>query len=98
MATRVIIQQSNAKHKRFVAKFPNQTTHFGLKGGETYLEHGDDKTKHNYLKRHRVNENWGDYTSAGSLARNILWNKRTLKASINNLNSKQDKYKFVYKH
>ena len=38
MATRVIIQQSNAKHKRLVAKFPNQTTHFALKGGEMYLE------------------------------------------------------------
>ena len=29
---------SNDNNKRLVAKFPIQTTHVGLKGGETYLE------------------------------------------------------------
>tara|TARA_Y100000816_G_C25986173_1_gene515060 strand:+ start:375 stop:668 length:294 start_codon:yes stop_codon:yes gene_type:complete len=95
--TEVYIQKSKAKDKRLMAKFPNKTTHFGLKGGNTYLEHGDDKTKDNYLKRHKVRENWADYTSAGSLSKNILWNKKTMKSSINDLNSKQNKYKFVYK-
>jgi hypothetical protein len=40
------------------------------------------KRKQAYLDRHRTNENWNDYMSAGSLSRWTLWNKKTLSASI----------------
>ena len=56
--------------------------HFGQKGGSTYIDHKDDQKKENYLKRHRVNENWKDPTTAGALSRWILWNLKTLSASI----------------
>ena len=36
--SQVSTQISNDKNKHLVAKFPNQTTHFALKGGEMYLE------------------------------------------------------------
>jgi hypothetical protein len=35
------------------------------------------------LKRHQEKEDWEDFTSPGALARWILWNKPTLKASYN---------------
>ena len=47
-----------------------------------YTIHKDKKRKERYMKRHKVNENWNDPTTSGSLSRYILWNKPTLKASI----------------
>ena len=35
-----------------------------------------------YLARHGATEDWRDPTTAATLARYILWNKPTLKASI----------------
>ena len=55
---------------------------FGQKGSSTYLDHGDDDKKDAYLKRHKPNESWNEPTTAGALSRWILWNKKTLSASI----------------
>ena len=44
--------------------------------------HDEDARKKRYLDRHRKRENWNDFKSAGSLSRYILWNKKTLDASI----------------
>lgn len=60
----------------------HKEVHFGSKGSSTYLDNQDDEKKKNYLARHKVRENWNDPTSRGSLAKNILWNKKTLSASI----------------
>ena len=88
------IKPSSRKEKRYVAEFceckgeskckseERKKTHFGYKGGSTYIDHKDDKKKDAYIARHKVNENWNDATSAGALARFILWNKKTLSASI----------------
>jgi hypothetical protein len=57
--------------------------HFGAKGSSTYIDHQDEKKKDAYIARHRVNENFNNPMTAGSLARFILWNKTTLSASIN---------------
>jgi len=59
-----------------------KTTHFGAIGYEDYTGHQDLQRKMNYLERHEKKENWNDYMSSGSLARFILWNKPTIKASI----------------
>jgi len=55
---------------------------FGQKGSSTYIDHKDDTKKENYIKRHKVNEDWTKPTTAGALSRFILWNKKTLKDSI----------------
>ena len=47
-----------------------------------YTIHNEDARKKRYLDRHRKRENWNDFKSAGSLSRYILWNKKTLDASI----------------
>ena len=58
------------------------TRHFGQKGSSTYLDHGDEKKKDAYIARHKVNENFNDPVTPGALSRWILWNKKTLSASI----------------
>jgi hypothetical protein len=85
---KVTISDSTNRKKRFMAIFTDdkgkkvKTTHFGLKGGSTFIDHKDETKKKNYLARHKVRENWNDYMSAGSLARFLLWNQPTLTESI----------------
>lgn len=84
----VDIKKSTNKEKKLMAVFFNnekqkiKTTHFGASGYSDFTKHKDEERKKRYLERHKKNENWNDYTSAGSLSRYILWNKPTLKASI----------------
>ena len=85
---KVVIKKSTNKDKKYMAIFYDgekkvKTTHFGASGYTDFIKSGgDEKKKKAYLDRHRVNENWNDYTSAGSLSRWILWNKKSLSASI----------------
>lgn len=51
---------------------------------EDFTTHGDEKRKQLYLARHRKNEDWNNFLTAGSLSRYLLWNKPTLKESIKN--------------
>lgn len=72
------IKPSTRKDKRFMAIFKNGTvTHFGAKGGTTYIDVGDKAKRSAYIARHRVNENWKDGYSAGALSRFILWGDYT---------------------
>ena len=87
---KVEIGKSKRNDKGLVAVFFDddgnkvKTTHFGLNNPKfgTFIDHKDKEKKENYLKRHRVREDWDDYQSAGSLSRHILWNKPTLQKSI----------------
>ena len=38
--------------------------------------------KASYIRRHEKNENWNNPLTAGALSRFILWNKKSLNASI----------------
>ena len=74
----ISLEKSNKPNKKLVIKFsdPNLIIHFGSKYSSTYLDHYD-KVKHsNYLRRHKVNENW-DQVNAGSLSAYILWGPST---------------------
>jgi hypothetical protein len=85
---RVVIKKSTNKDKKMMAIFYDgekkiKTTHFGASGYTDFIKSGgDEKKKKAYLDRHRTNENWNDYMTPGSLSRWILWNKKTLSASI----------------
>jgi hypothetical protein len=71
------IKPSTRKDKRFMAVFKNgKIIHFGSKNGSTYTDHHDKKKRENYLKRHRVNEDWTKINPA-SLSRFILWGDYT---------------------
>jgi hypothetical protein len=60
----------------------HKVVHFGQKGSSTYPDHKDDEKKKNYLSRHKENESWNEPTTPGALSRWILWNKKSLSASI----------------
>ena len=83
---RVVIKRSTKDTKKYMAIFYEgkkkvKTTHFGAAGMSDYTKHRDDARKQRYLNRHRTNENWSNYMSAGALSRWILWNKKTLRDS-----------------
>ena len=60
-----------------------KTVHFGLKSGNTYLEHKNTKTKDAWVARHSVTGDWTKPDTASSLAYHLLWNKPSLSASFN---------------
>ena len=78
----VIIKLSTRKTKKFMAVFSDgRIIHFGQKGSSVFYDHKDENKKMNYIKRHRVNEDWSKIGPA-SLSRYILWNKKSLSESI----------------
>jgi hypothetical protein len=85
----VNIKPSTSQGKKMMAIFYDEakkkvkTTHFGAVGYDDYTGHQDLQHKMNYLSRHKKKEEWADYMTSGSLSRWILWNKPTLKESIN---------------
>ena len=84
----VSIGKSTRAGKKMMAIFYDEakkkikTTHFGQEGASDYTQHGEIQRKMNYIARHKEREDWTDYMSSGSLSRFILWNKPTIKASI----------------
>jgi hypothetical protein len=70
----ISLEKSNKPNKKLVITFtePNLTIHFGSKNSSTFLDHHDKVKRSNYLKRHKVNENWNQ-VNAGSLSAYILW-------------------------
>lgn len=63
-------------------------TDFGASGMEDYTIHHDKERRQRYWDRHRKDLETGDYTRAGFLSWYILWNKKTLKASIADFKSR----------
>ena len=85
--THVVISRSDKADKKLKAVFhkPNgrtKTTHFGGKHYSDYTIHNDRKRMERYNNRHRTNENWNKFMSAGALSKWILWNKPSLKGSF----------------
>jgi len=72
----MLIKPSTRKDKRFMAEIGDKTIHFGAKNGQTYVDHKDKIKRENYLKRHKVNEDWSKI-NAGSLSAIILWGNST---------------------
>ena len=70
----ISFKKSPKKDKKYVMIFrnPTRTIHFGSKTSKTFVESGSEEKKKNYLKRHRVNEDWTKI-NAGSASRFILW-------------------------
>ena len=49
-----------------------KTSHFGSKNTTTFIEGASKNKRENYIKRHKVRDDW-DKINAGSLSRFILW-------------------------
>ena len=87
MTTEVIIKKSNTKGKKYDAVIKdNKKVSFGATGYSDFTKHKDEERKDRYKARHKVNQDWKDYNTAGFWAKNILWNKPTIEASVRDTN------------
>ena len=75
----ISLEKSNKPNKKLVITFsePKLSIHFGSKNSSTYLDHHDKVKRSNYLKRHQVNEDWGNPISRGALSMWLLWGPTT---------------------
>jgi len=82
-----LVKANDGIHK-FVATVSNakgeHKVRFGAKGYSDYTKHKDDARKQRYIIRHRTRENWTKtgILTAGFWSRWVLWNQKTLSASI----------------
>lgn len=89
--------------KRFVATFVipverkgkgtrgRRLVRFGSAGGSTYIDHGNDRLRRNYLARHGApasREDWDDPYTPGALSRWILWEAPSLDAAVETYRSR----------
>ena len=96
--TEIVISKSSNKNKKYDARIDGRKTiSFGAAGMSDYTIHKDDERKQRYLDRHRKNENWADYNTAGFYAKNLLWNKKTLSESIKDTNTRFENLKIKLK-
>lgn len=58
-----------------VLKNPDQIIDFGQKGSKTYIDHGNEKKRSDYIARHGK-EDWTKL-NPGSASRFILWGNST---------------------
>lgn len=64
---------------------PKKTIKFGDAKYEDYTIHKNKIRKQDYIERHKTRENWEDPMTKGFWARWLLWNKTTIKKSIQNI-------------
>jgi hypothetical protein len=85
------IKKSPKKNKKYVATFSRngriKQTHFGAKGYQNYggvgkERHLSEARKKRYIQRHKGKENWNDPTTAGSLSRWVLWDKKSFSEGV----------------
>ena len=72
-----------------------KTIKFGANGYEDFTIHKDINRKKRYITRHIKNEDFDDPYTAGFWATNLLWNKPTIKQSIDDIESKYDIIVFI---
>ena len=85
----IVITKSKTKDKKYDAIIDGKKTiHFGAKGYSDFTIHKDEERKDRYINRHKKTENWNDPKTAGFYAKNILWNKKSVKASVKDTNKR----------
>ena len=97
--TEVIIKKSKNPKKKYDAILNGKkTVSFGSSQYSDFTKHKDEDRKRNYIARHKPNQDWKDHTTAGFWAKNILWNKPTIEASVRDTNQKFPKLNIKMKH
>ena len=87
----IVIAPSTKKNKKYDARIDGaKTVSCGEKGASDYTKHKNPDRKEAYLARYKKNENWGvsGVKTAGWMNKHVLWNKPTLKTSIDDINKK----------
>ena len=82
----ISIKKANSNSKKLTAIFEingkTKKIHFGAKGMSDFTKHKDISRRNRYIKRHLKDLNTKNPIRAGYLSMFILWNKKSLKASI----------------
>jgi ABC-type Zn uptake system ZnuABC Zn-binding protein ZnuA len=85
----VVLTKSKKKDKKYDAVIDGKKTiSFGQAGASDDTKHKDVEIKDIYITRHKNPENWNDPKTAGFYAKNILWNKPSIRASIEDTNKR----------
>jgi hypothetical protein len=80
------LYNSNRKTKKYMVITPDgYKVHFGASGYEDYTIHKDNERKNRYIQRHKKNEDWNNTYTPGFWALHLLWNKPTIKESIEDI-------------
>ena len=93
------ISPSTRADKKFQAVVDDQKTiNFGSKSASDFTLDEEKAHKEKYEKRHKKREGWTDPKTAGFYAKNILWNKHTIQASIKDTNQRFKGLSITYKN
>ena len=87
----IVISSSTNKNKKFDAVIDGKKKiSFGASGYSDFTKHKNTDRKEAYIARHKKNENHGisGVKTAGFWSANALWNKPTLKESIDDINKR----------
>ena len=87
----VVVTKSKKPDKKYNARIDgSKTVRFGQKGASDFTKHKNTYRKERYIDRHKKNEDWTKTgaKSAGFYNKHVLWNKPTLKASIDDMNKR----------
>ena len=95
----VVIQKSKKADKKFDAIIDGKKTiPFGSKMHSDFTLHKDEARKQRYINRHEKRENFQDPKTAGFYSRWLLWNKPTLKSSVDDLNKRYKNISFILRN
>ena len=100
MVMEVVIKKSSKKDKKLDAIIDGKkTVSFGAKKYSDYTLHKDPERKQRYIDRHKKNEHWtlSGIKTPGFYAKHVLWNKPTLKSSVDDLNKKYKSFNVTLK-
>ena len=87
----VVITKSKKHDKKYDARIDGtKTVSFGQKGASDFTKHKNTDRKERYIDRHKKNEDWNKSgaKTAGFYSKHVLWNKPTLKESIDDINKR----------
>lgn len=94
MKTIVYLRPSTRKEKKYMVtifdKIGKKTVHFGATGYSDYTKHKDKDRMKRYDARHKEKEDWtkDGIRTAGFWSKWILWNKPSLKDSVDSTEKK----------
>ena len=87
----VVITKSKKPDKKYDALVNgSKTVSFGQKGASDFTKHKNTDRKERYIDRHKNNEDWtkSGAKTAGFYSKHVLWNKPTLKESIDDISKR----------
>ena len=88
----VVISKSTNKNKKFDAFVDGKKISFGAAGASDFTIHKDPERKERYIARHAKREDWdkSGVKTAGYWSKHLLWNKNTLRKSIDDISRKHN--------